>query len=63
MIEKKSKVRIAIDNLINDAIIFLKEPFEDKPPAIQKLYTEEEKKELYGIKKDLEQYPERDQEW
>jgi hypothetical protein len=56
MAEEKSRVRIAIDSLISNAIIFLKgedEKHDSQPP----LYTKEEKDELYGIKKDIERYP------
>lgn len=58
MSEEKSKIRQAIDNIANSVIIFLKgeeeQKFDPQPP----LYTKEEKKELYSIKKDIEQYPE-----
>jgi len=66
MIEKKSKIQQALDSLegaIRDAIIFLKKPFDDTPPRVQRLYTEEELKQLYGIKKDIDRYPKRHQEW
>jgi hypothetical protein len=56
--EEKSKIRQVIDGIANNVIIFLKgeeEEFDSQPP----LYTKEEKKELFSIKKDLEKYPER----
>jgi len=57
--EQKSKVRIAIDNLINNVIIFLKGEDEEKYDPQPPLYTKEEKQQLYGIKKDIEKYSKR----
>lgn len=55
---KENLVRKALDNLkegLTKTIIFLKgeEKFQSQPP----LYTPEELKELYGIKKDIERFP------
>ena len=57
MIEKKSKVREAIDSLVSDAIIFLKG--EKKLHERLPLYTQEELDQLYCIKKDIQKYPRR----
>ena len=53
----KDKIKSAFD----EAIIFLKgEESSEKPQ--QPLYTKEEKKQLYGIKKDIEKYLKRSEE-
>ena len=59
--EEKSKVREAIDSIkkIGDAIIFLKNELFGEEPARPRLYTEEEMRALYNIKKDLDRYPKR----
>ena len=53
MPEEKSKVRRMIDSMKNDVIIFLKKPFREESRYGKPLYSKEELKELYGIKKDI----------
>jgi hypothetical protein len=55
--EEKSKIRAMVDSLINGAIVWLQGELEEKPDQQPPLYTKEEKKELYSIKKDIEKYP------
>lgn len=52
---EKSKIRKAVDSLIEGVIIFLEgeRKYEERRP----LYTREELDELYGIKKDIQRFP------
>ncbi len=52
---KKSKVREALDSLIEGTMAFLlgEEENDDETGQV-KLYTPEERKELMGVKKDIE---------
>lgn len=49
---EKNKVREMLDGIVGDIIIFLKG--EEKPENNPPLYTKEELKELYSVKKDVE---------
>lgn len=50
-----------IKSTFDEVIIFLKG--EESPPKSQQpLYTKEELRELYGIKKDIEKYPRKSEE-
>lgn len=61
MSEEKSRVRKAIDSLINNTIIFLFGEEEKSGP--QPLFTREEKDELgYSVRKQLERYKKHDSE-
>lgn len=60
---EKNKVREMLDNILNDVIVFLKGEKRENPFKNQPLYTKEELKQLYGIKKDIEKFPKHGEEY
>jgi hypothetical protein len=58
--DQQNKGRALVDAFEKAVIVFLKGECEDQESS-RPLYTKEEKRALYGIKKDIERYPRRSQ--
>uniref|UniRef100_A0A6M3Y318 Uncharacterized protein n=1 Tax=viral metagenome TaxID=1070528 RepID=A0A6M3Y318_9ZZZZ len=56
-------LRDKVKDMINSSVIFLKGEKRDQKSFIRPLYTKEELKELYNIKKSLEKFKEKDEDY